>query len=276
MGVSRSDRRVIALFLLIGAVWLTARVAVGQSASPGSTEGMIRISGGAYPIGSDQGREDERPTHQVMLEPFWIDRYEVTNAQFTTFLESALAGRDVRLLGDAAPGTADARVIPGADAVLLMENTRAAWARFGETHAYAFSMFIPADFPIVDVRLVTSQWKQTCNDCAQSRSPIVARRYRKGELRITIETPRGRQTIFRRAGALQGRWLDLRYRIRFHLTDGVVTAWLDGVQVVDYRGPLGFADDPPDVYFRLGLYRNRMAQPMALYFDDFRTERLAE
>jgi hypothetical protein len=134
---------------------------------------------------------------------------------------------------------------------------------------------VPPDFPIGDVRLVTSQWKQTCNDCAQNRSPIVAQRYRLGELRITIETPQGRQTLFRRPGPIQGRWLDLRYRIRFHLTDGAVMAWLDGVQVVDYRGPLGFADDLPDVYFRLGLYRNRMAQPMVLYFDDFRTERVA-
>ena len=86
---------------------------------------MIRIPGGAYAIGSDQGREDERPAHPITLEPFWIDRYEVTNAQFATFLESALAGRDVRLLGDAAHGTADARVIQGTDAVLLMENTSA-------------------------------------------------------------------------------------------------------------------------------------------------------
>jgi hypothetical protein len=157
-----------------------------------------------------------------------------------------------------------------------IQLARERWARFGETHEYAFSMFVPPGFPIADVRLVTSQWKQICNDCAKSRSPIVAQRYRRGELRITIETPQGRQTIFRRPGLLQGRWLDLRYRIRFHLTDGAVTAWLDGAQVVDYRGPLGFDDDPPDVYFRLGLYRNRMAEPMVLYFDDFRTERLAE
>jgi hypothetical protein len=148
------------------------------------------------------------------------------------------------------------------------------WARFGETHEYAFSMYVPHDFPVSDLRLVTSQWKQTCNDCSKNRSPIVALRYRRGELRITIETPQGRQTLFRRPGLVQGRWLDLRYRIRFHLTDGAVAAWLDGAQVVDYRGPLGFPDDLPDIYFRLGLYRNRAAQPMVLYFDEFRTARL--
>ena len=123
--MSRGILRVLALSVLSGAAWLTAHVAFGQSASTGDTAQMIRIPGGAYPIGSDQGREDERPAHQVMLDPFWIDRYEVTNAQFATFLASVLAGRDVRLLGDAAPGTAEARVIQGADAVLLMENTSA-------------------------------------------------------------------------------------------------------------------------------------------------------
>jgi iron(II)-dependent oxidoreductase len=63
----------------------------------------------------------------VALEPFWIDRYEVTNAEFVRFLEAVLAdpSRDIRLVGDAAPGTADARVIRGADAALLMEDTRA-------------------------------------------------------------------------------------------------------------------------------------------------------
>jgi iron(II)-dependent oxidoreductase len=110
----------LALFVLIGAAWSTAELAFAQAAG---VEQMVRIPGGVYTIGSDQGREDERPTHRVMVDPFWIDRYEVTNTQFVAFLQAVLAGRDVRLIGDAAPGTADARVIQGADAVLLMENT---------------------------------------------------------------------------------------------------------------------------------------------------------
>jgi Polysaccharide lyase len=149
-------------------------------------------------------------------------------------------------------------------------------AHFGETHEYAFSMYVPLDFPIVDTRLVTSQWKQTCHDCSLNRSPIVAQRYRRGILMVTIENPRGRQRIYEHPEPIQGRWLDLRYRIRFHLSDGAVTVWINGTQVVGYQGPLGFPDDPPDVYFRLGLYRNRMAHPMVIYFDDFRKERLAQ
>jgi iron(II)-dependent oxidoreductase len=111
--------------MFIGAAWSTAQVAFGQAAWTGGIEQMVRIPGGAYPVGSHQGREDERPVHQVVLDSFWVDRYEVTNIQFVTFLQDVLAGRDIKLIGDAAPGTADARVIQGADAVLLMEQTSA-------------------------------------------------------------------------------------------------------------------------------------------------------
>ena len=66
---------------------------------------MVRIPGGAYPLGSEQGRADERPVHQVTLEAFWIDRYEVTNAEFAAFLEAQrVPAGDPRLREDnAAP-----------------------------------------------------------------------------------------------------------------------------------------------------------------------------
>jgi formylglycine-generating enzyme required for sulfatase activity len=85
---------------------------------------MVEIPGGTYTLGSEHGRADERPVHTVTLAPFWIDRYEVTNVQFLAFLEAVLANpaHDVQLAGDAAPGTADGRVIGGADAGLLMED----------------------------------------------------------------------------------------------------------------------------------------------------------
>lgn len=148
-------------------------------------------------------------------------------------------------------------------------------ARFGETHEYAFSMHVPADFPIIDNRLVTAQWHQRCVACLK-RSPVVAQRYRRGVLSITIDSAAGRTTVYRHAEKILGRWVDLRYRIRFGLSDGAVAVWLDGAQVVDYKGPLGYPDDGPEVDFRFGLYRDRLATPMFIYFDDFRMERLAE
>lgn len=157
-----------------------------------------------------------------------------------------------------------------------IQEARGLWARFGESHEYGFSMYVPPDFPIVNTRLVTGQWKQACADCSKNRSPIVAQRYRRGVLFVTIETLNGRTTIYRHPETIQGRWLDLRYRVRFDWTDGAVTLWVNGARVADYRGPLGYPDDPPDVVFRLGLYRNRMTEPMVIYFDDYRKERASE
>lgn len=89
---------------------------------------MVAIPAGTYSLGSNSARPDETPVHEVRLEAFSIDRHETTNAQFLAFLESIIASGayDIRLAGDAPPGRADARIIGGADAALLMENTRGA------------------------------------------------------------------------------------------------------------------------------------------------------
>ena len=150
------------------------------------------------------------------------------------------------------------------------------WARFGESHEYGFSMYLPPDFPIVDTRLVIGQWKQACEDCSKNRSPIVAQRFRSGVFFVTIETPQGRRTIYRHRQSILGQWLDLRYRIRFAWSDGSVAVWLNGERVADYRGYLGYPDDPPGVYFKFGLYRDRLSQPMTIYFDDYRKGRVSQ
>jgi iron(II)-dependent oxidoreductase len=59
---------------------------------------MVAIEGGSYPIGSADGSASTRPPHRVTLDPFLIDVYEMTNAQFATFLNTleVTAKRDVR------------------------------------------------------------------------------------------------------------------------------------------------------------------------------------
>ena len=49
---------------------------------------MVAIKGGSYPIGSADGPASIRPSHRVTLDPFLIDVYEVTNAQFAAFLNT--------------------------------------------------------------------------------------------------------------------------------------------------------------------------------------------
>lgn len=50
---------------------------------------MVRIPGGSFTMGRDDGPADERPAHRVMLAPFLIDRLPVTNGEFAAFLNAA-------------------------------------------------------------------------------------------------------------------------------------------------------------------------------------------
>ena len=208
------------------------------------------------------------------LDPRWNSRY-ATAGRVTVqhdIVHSGTAALRVELReGDVAMVAVD-----GVDTERTeIQETDGLNPRFGETHEYAFSMYVPANFPVSETRLVTAQWHQRCVVCLK-RSPIVAQRYRRGILYITVDSAEGRITVYRHPRPIQGQWVDLRYRIRFALTDGAVAAWLDGVQVVDYKGPLGYSDDGLEIDFRFGLYRDRMATPMVIYFDDYRKERVGD
>lgn len=51
-----------------------------------SRAGMVVIRGGHFRMGSEQGYPEEREKHDVTVGAFWIDRHEVTNAQFAQFV----------------------------------------------------------------------------------------------------------------------------------------------------------------------------------------------
>ncbi len=57
----------------------------GHEAPPA---GMAWIPAGTFLMGSDAGYPDEGPTHFVTVDGFWIDRYTVTNADFSTFISA--------------------------------------------------------------------------------------------------------------------------------------------------------------------------------------------
>ncbi len=50
---------------------------------------MALIPAGAFTMGSNDGLPNERPEHQVTLDAFYIDQYEVTIALYAKFLEAS-------------------------------------------------------------------------------------------------------------------------------------------------------------------------------------------
>jgi len=70
---------------------------------------MVYVPAGEFLMGSDQGgSDDEKPQHKVYLDAFWIDRTEVTNAQYKKCAQagqckaSSYAG-DSKFNGDTQP-----------------------------------------------------------------------------------------------------------------------------------------------------------------------------
>jgi sulfatase modifying factor 1 len=60
----------------------------GLPSEDGDTAGMTFVPAGSFTMGSDRHRPEERFTHVVRVDGFWIDRHEVTNAQFKRFVEA--------------------------------------------------------------------------------------------------------------------------------------------------------------------------------------------
>ena len=59
----------------------------GNTLAP-ETQGMIRIPGGTFRMGSDKHYPEEAPVHRVTVDGFWIDRTPVTNRHFKEFVRA--------------------------------------------------------------------------------------------------------------------------------------------------------------------------------------------
>lgn len=79
-------------------------------------DGMIRVEGGAFRMGSDRHYAEEAPVRTVRVGGFWIDPAPVTNRQFAEFV--AATGHVT--LAEVAPTLAD---YPDADPALLQAGS---------------------------------------------------------------------------------------------------------------------------------------------------------
>ena len=167
----------------------------------------------------------------------------------------------------------------------LLEATKLT-SKENAAYEYSFSMFIPTNFPIVPTRLVIAQWKQNCpagGNCSDD-SPVIAIRYVSGKLKITHQVGPELTALYETKKELRGRWLDFKFQIRFTTNEtGRIKAWLNNKQLVDYKGINAYPENaatgypnPSRFYFKMGLYRDLMAEPMTIYIDEYQKRELPE
>jgi formylglycine-generating enzyme required for sulfatase activity len=63
---------------------------------------LIRIPGGEFQMGQENGRDDERPVHRVAVAPFLLCRFQTTNAHWEVF-RKATSREKVEFAHETAP-----------------------------------------------------------------------------------------------------------------------------------------------------------------------------
>lgn len=66
---------------------VTTPTTVPKPTTSSAPPGMVLIPAGEFQMGSDENT-DEKPVHTIYTDAFYMDKYEVTNAQYKTFLNA--------------------------------------------------------------------------------------------------------------------------------------------------------------------------------------------
>jgi hypothetical protein len=160
------------------------------------------------------------------------------------------------------------------------------YSKEDNTYNFKFSMFIPQDFPIVPTRLVIAQWKQECPGGykCDNNSPVLAVRYISGKLMITQNTGSNRVMLYETNEEMRNRWLDFKFQLNFsQKSSGKIIVYLNDKIIVDYKGVTAYPENettgyisPGVFYFKMGLYRNLMSEPMTIYIDEYSKEQITK
>lgn len=130
----KPKRRIaIPIAIVIGLALLSATVLVMMWVSrpqnkPGDVPPphMVKVPGGTFLMGNDNGDEYERPQHRVTVKPFFIDMYEVTCEEYAKFIKDTNHRRPSNWKNDTYPEGAANRPVTGVD--WDDANSYAAWA----------------------------------------------------------------------------------------------------------------------------------------------------
>lgn len=80
----------------------TLAASPADTAAAAAPDGMVAVPGGTTRIGSRRGAPNERPTFQVEVAPFYLDRHPVTVEAFGAFVAATGHTTDAESFGDGA------------------------------------------------------------------------------------------------------------------------------------------------------------------------------
>ncbi|HKQ33989.1 MAG TPA: formylglycine-generating enzyme family protein [Nitrospiraceae bacterium] len=74
-------RMILVLLALLGLA--------AHPATAAAPDDMVLVPAGEFTMGSSEGDPDEKPAHKVLIDAFYMDKYEVTVKQYAVFLQES-------------------------------------------------------------------------------------------------------------------------------------------------------------------------------------------
>lgn len=148
---------------------------------------------------------------------------------------------------------------------------------------YGFSLYLPADFPIEDNRLILAQWwAKTKKHLGEvSRSPILQLRFAGGDLEVILrwyqdkivhdDEKYNQVKLYKFKKFPLGQWNDFVFHIKWMPDEnGFIETWWNGKKIIDYKGVTENQDEVGPM-FKFGLYRDQTDKTYISYFSEYRT-----
>ncbi|OBZ96092.1 hypothetical protein ADU59_06900 [Pararhizobium polonicum] len=105
---------------------------------------------------------------------------------------------------------------------------------------------------------IVGQWHGSKDD---KRSPYIAAQVEGKDLvflrRYIKDGKPASSEMYRMHDVPRGEWLNIVMEHKVSATDGLLNIWLNGRQVVQFDGPLGYWDHAEAGYWKFGIYRSR-------------------
>lgn len=149
---------------------------------------------------------------------------------------------------------------------------------------YRFRVLIPKNSTDLVTRCLVAQWHGTPDQNLGEvlRSPVLGIEMRGKEfiirkchsnIRVQLNNSRtnNKKRLYRSSEfAERNVWHDIVVNVKWSWeNDGYCHVWIDGHQVVDYTGPIGY-NDVRGPYFKSGIYRDSVPEAHIVYFDGYR------
>jgi hypothetical protein len=148
---------------------------------------------------------------------------------------------------------------------------------FGKTYTLSYKFMVEPGQALAADWMILGQVHHR-NDAGESGgSPPFAIEVNDGVMRVIYRTSTEKirtsnpspKTLWKDDGQIErGHWYDVKAEIKFDpFGNGLVNMWVDGQQIISYKGALGYNDDDGG-YLKMGVYRRASSETVAVKYDN--------